>query len=100
MARLGMLRTDAIDAIANATASPNTAGSPSFQPSRPDNPAPTALPAWLYAWLMPVWRANPDCRNMPSVMPLTAGPIAAPAMAVATCDSAIGQNDCDSRITA
>src|SRR3569833_338515 len=49
---------------------------------------------------MPFWRLNPDCPNMPRVMPATAGPIAAPAIAVATCDSATGQNDCESRMTA
>ena len=35
---------------------------------------------------------------MPSVMPLTAGPIAAPAIAVATCDAATSQKLCDSRM--
>ncbi len=33
---------------------------------------------------------------MPSVMPATAGPIAAPAIAVATWDAATSQNSCDS----
>ena len=37
---------------------------------------------------------------MPSVMPLTAGPMAAPAMAVAICEADTSQNDCESRITA
>ena len=35
---------------------------------------------------------KPACLTMPSVMPLTAGPIAAPAIAVATCDVATSQN--------
>jgi hypothetical protein len=37
---------------------------------------------------------------MPRVMPFTAGPIAAPAIAVATWDTDTSQNCCESRITA
>ena len=37
---------------------------------------------------------------MPSVMPLTAGPMAAPAMAEAICEADTSTNDCESRMTA
>jgi hypothetical protein len=36
-----------MEATAKATASQNTAGRPKRHPNRPDNPAPTAFPAWL-----------------------------------------------------
>ena len=49
---------------------------------------------------MPSCRLKPACLNIPSVMPLTAGPTAAPAMAVATCESATGQKDCQIRMMA
>ncbi|HEY6922444.1 MAG TPA: hypothetical protein VI653_03165 [Steroidobacteraceae bacterium] len=45
--------TDTIDALENNTARAKTAGKPNFQPTSPDSKAPTALPAWLYAWLSP-----------------------------------------------
>src|SRR5579863_4904797 len=37
---------------------------------------------------------------MPRVIPVTAGPIAAPAIAVATCERAIGQKACEIRMAA
>ena len=58
------------------------------------------LPAWLNAWLRPFWRLKPFCRNMPSVMPATAGTMAAPAMAVATWDSVTSQKFCEIRMIA
>jgi len=35
------------------------------------------LPAWLKAWLRPFCRLKPFCLTMPSVIPVTAGTIAA-----------------------
>ena len=55
------------------------------------------LPAWLKAWLWPFCRLKPAWRTMPSVMPETAGPIAAPAIAVATWDSVTSQKLCESK---
>jgi hypothetical protein len=92
MAARGMLSTEAMEARAKAAASQNTATRPNFQPSSPDSPAPTMLPAWFQAWLRPFWLLKPRWRKTPSVMPTTAGPMAAPAMAVATCEPATGQN--------
>src|ERR1700722_2558542 len=37
---------------------------------------------------------------MPRVIPVTAGPIVAPAIAVATCERVTGQNACESRMVA
>ncbi len=92
--------TATIDRMPNSAASQNTAVMPNIQPSRPDNPAPAMLPAWLNAWLTPICLLKPDWWTMPSVMPLTAGPIAAPAIAEAICEADTRTNDCDSRITA
>ena len=49
---------------------------------------------------MPFCRLNPESRNIPSVMPVTAGAMAAPAIAVATCAIATVQKDCESRMNA
>src|SRR6516164_828447 len=56
------------------------------------------LPAWLKAWLRPFCRLKPRCPTMPSVMPVTAGTIAAPAIEVATCEAATAQKFCEARM--
>ena len=56
------------------------------------------LPAWFQAWLRPFCALKPFCRTMPSVMPATAGPIAAPAIAVAIWLAVTTTPDCDQRI--
>ena len=74
------------------------AGMPNFHPSHPDRPAPIMLPAWLNAWLRPFCALKPFCRTTPSVIPATAGPIAAPAIAVATWLTVTTAQACDHRI--
>ncbi len=71
---------------------------PKRQPSQPDRPAPIMLPAWFQAWLRPFCALNPFWRTMPSVMPVTAGPIAAPAIAVATWLTVTTSPACENRI--
>ncbi len=81
-----------------AAARKKMAGMPNFQPRKPESPAPTMLPAWFQAWLRPFCALKPFCRTTPSVMPVTAGPIAAPAMAVATWLTPTTMPVCDQRI--
>jgi hypothetical protein len=87
----GTMSTEAIESRPNAAASQKIATKPNVQPKKPDSAAPATLPAWLKAWLRPFCRLKPRWRAMPSVIPVTAGPIAAPAMAVAICDPAMTQ---------
>ena len=56
------------------------------------------FPAWFQAWFCPFCALKPFCRTTPRVMPATAGPIAAPAIAVATWLIVTTRPDCDSRI--
>lgn len=58
------------------------------------------LPAWLKAWLRPFSALKPFCLAMPSVMPVTAGTIAALASDCATCENVTAQKFCDSRMIA
>ena len=55
----GNVSTEAIESTPKAAASQNTAAKPNPQPSKPDRPAPTILPAWLNAWLRPFCRLKP-----------------------------------------
>ena len=95
----GIISTEAMESTPNVAASQKMATKPNVQPSKPESAAPTMLPAWLKAWFRPFWRLKPCCLAMPRVMPATAGPIAAPAMAVAIWEPAITQKCCDSQIS-
>src|SRR3954453_20338915 len=56
------------------------------------------LPAWLNAWLRPLSALKPFCLAMPSVMPVTAGTIAALASDCATCENVTAQKFCEIRM--
>lgn len=56
------------------------------------------LPAWFQAWFLPFWTLKPFCLTTPRVMPATAGPIAAPAIAVAIWLAVTTSADCDNRM--
>src|SRR3954451_7964238 len=58
------------------------------------------LPAWLNAWLRPLSALKPFCLAMPSVMPVTAGTIAALASDCATCENVTAQKFCEIRMIA
>jgi len=46
-----------------------------LETNQPDKAAPTTSPAWLNAWFCPFCRLNPVCRAIPSVIPITVGPM-------------------------
>src|SRR3954453_18348565 len=58
------------------------------------------LPAWLNAWLRPLSALKPFCLAIPSVMPVTAGTIAALASDCATCENVTAQKFCEIRMIA
>ncbi|MGY2932449.1 glyoxylase-like metal-dependent hydrolase (beta-lactamase superfamily II) [Bradyrhizobium sp. GM6.1] len=58
------------------------------------------LPAWLKAWLRPLSALKPFCLAMPSVMPVTAGTIAALASDCAICENVTAQKFCEIRMIA